>query len=120
LQRDLEAHLRASVVAAAHEQTPADQKGPLAHAAEADTGAAGLGLADAQAVVANPQHDAPVRALERQFDASGLGVAGDVGETLLRDSIQREILLGNQRRQVGIQLRAPPATRSDPRSPTPG
>ena len=56
---------------------------------------------DPAPVVADPQHDVAVVGVERQQHAGRLGVPRDVGRDLLVDAIDRQVLLGRQRRQVG-------------------
>ena len=95
-------------------QVPADEQRALAHAAQAEAArpaadaavdAPRRRLVEAAAVVAHAQQRAPD---ERQLhvDAARARVLGDVGEALLRDAVDHELLLVGQRRQLAVVVEA--------------
>ena len=62
--------------------------------------------AQAAPVVADGQHDPLAVALESQLDPRRLGVAGDVGQRLLRDAVDHELLLAGERQAAGSSRRS--------------
>ena len=72
----------------------------LAHAAQAAVAVLCVRLAHPAAVVGHAQDDAACARLERELDAAGLCVAGDVREALLGDPVDRQLGVRREARQI--------------------
>jgi hypothetical protein len=83
---------------------PADRQRALAHAANSALGGRAGTLVDADPVVADRQLHLLTVPAQHHGDAGGVGMADRVGDALLGNAIQDELLVVVELRQVALQL----------------
>jgi hypothetical protein len=116
--RDLQAHARAAAGARQHVDPPAQQRGALAHDAQAEVAGVGaVGPRRRPAAVVVDQHLQRIAtALDRDPGVARAGMAGDVGQRLLHDAVHLQVLRRAQpqawravlHRQLDMRLRLQP------------
>ena len=91
-----ESYLGSAVARRIDRELRADQHRALAHAADAVRGAVGV-AGQPGSVIADREERAAVGTAELELDARSAGMSGDVGERLLRDAVEDQLLLIRQR-----------------------